>query len=181
MEEKIDLKSHILRYSLILGVVSGVFIILLYLIDYNLMLNYWVSALPMVLWIGLPIYAGIALRKQNGGLLPFKTAFVSSFAIIAIGVIVSTLFNVLLYQVIDPELPAKMQALMIEKQTAMLEGFGMEQDQIDAQMAKLEEDPMFSLGKQLTTGLMTALIGGAIFALITGAIVKKNPTEIEVH
>jgi Protein of unknown function (DUF4199) len=128
--------------------------------------------------LGYGIYSGINYRNEIGGYLSFGKAFQHGFVVFAVSALISTIFNILLYTVIDPELPEKITEVAVENAQKMMEGFGMSGDQLDEAMEKTKEDTI----KRYTAGGLAmsygfTLIGCAIFALISGAIAKKKEPE----
>jgi hypothetical protein len=170
-----SLVNHALKNGLILGVISVVITLCLYAIDYTLMGQMKFALLGLLVALGYGIFAGSNYRKEVGGFLPFGKAFQHGFFMFAVSGLVSTIFMILLYNVIDPELPQKLTDASMENTMAMMEGFGMSGDQLDEAMEKARESAgdQFTIGRQLM-GYGISLIFSAILALITGAIVKKN-------
>ena len=89
----------------------------------------------------------------------------------------STVYNVVLRTVIDPDLPAKAGAASDDNAKAMMAKFGMQQEQIDEAMAKQgsAEEKLKVTPKNIVTdfGISLAIFG--VFALILAAIMKKTP------
>ncbi len=179
--EGVDLKSHAIKWGLILGVVSVILTLLIYILDITLMADWKYLVLSLVVSIGILIYAGIDFRKQNGGFLPFKRAFVYSFITLVIAGLISTIFSILLFTVIDPGAAEVITDASIDKAEAMLEGFGMDDDVIEEAMDQAREDTKdkFTAGGMMLQ-FVYALIGYAIFSLIIGAIIKRNHPEEEI-
>ncbi|MFN6090246.1 MAG: DUF4199 domain-containing protein [Cyclobacteriaceae bacterium] len=172
--------SNVLRWGLITGGVSIVFSIVLYVIDYTLMVQLKVLFIALAIYLGLAIYGGIDYRKSIGGFISYGKAFQHGFLILAISALVATLFNVVLYNVIDTDLPQKLTDASIENTRAMMENFGASEDAIDQAVIKAEESSkeQFTIVGQLK-GYFFILIFSAIMALISALIVRKNePVEL---
>lgn len=173
------LRQNAVKHGLILGAISIVMTLLFYVIDYTLLATIKVGLISLVVFLGYGIYAGISYRKEIGGFLSFKNAFLHGFALFAISALLSTIFNIVLYTVVDPELPAKLTEVTIQNTQEMMAGFGMpEGEQMDEALAKARTDAegRYTVGG-LALGYVWALIGCAVFALISGAIVKKKRPE----
>lgn len=171
------------NYTLIAGLICGMSGIVITTVTYFLgvtaMISWWTVLVAFVLGLSLYFYFGYRYRKMNGGFLPFKDAFLLIFLMSAIASTLSGLFMILLYHVISPDLPEKMYDAVIVKTTNMLQGWGMTQDKVDATINKMQSDPNpFSLGRQFRS-IGINFIGCAIFALIIGAIIKKNRPPFE--
>lgn len=181
MEEnqpKTSLYSHALKWGSILGAVSIVLTILLYVIDFTLMVNWKTGLISLAVFIGLTIYAGINYRSEIGGFMPFGKAFLHGFLVFAVSGLISTIFNLILYHVIDTELPAKLTEATLEKTAEIMQAFGAPEDKIDEAMTQARErtDSQYTV-YGLFKGYFFILIFSAVFSLITGLIVRKNQPE----
>ncbi|MCZ8023470.1 MAG: DUF4199 domain-containing protein [Cyclobacteriaceae bacterium] len=175
-----SLFQHALKHAAILGVISIVLTLAAYAIDYTLLVSMSFAFLSFAVYLGYGIYAGIQYRKENGGYLAFGKAFQHGFITFAISALISTVFGLLLYTVIDSELPAKLTEASMENAAAMMEKFGAPEDAIEEALAKQKEDTE----KRFTpvgmlTGYVFTLIGCAIFALISGAVAKRKEPEMQ--
>jgi hypothetical protein len=174
-----SLVNHAVKWGLISAAISIIVTLLLYAIDYTLMVQIKFALFSLVIYLGLVVYAGIEYRKLEGGYLDFGKAYLHGLIILALSGLVATIFQILLYTVIDPELPAKLVDASIENTRAMMENFGAPADSIDEAIEKAKTDTearftMFGLAK----GYIWVVVVSAVLALITGLIVKKRqPVE----
>ncbi|MEK6476684.1 DUF4199 domain-containing protein [Catalinimonas sp. 4WD22] len=169
--------NHDLKYGLILGIISIVISASIVIIDYSLLASaWWIGIVNIVITIGILIYAGYQLRAENEGILLFKNAFLSTWLIIVIAGALSTIYSIIQYHVLTPELPAQIQEAIINQTASMMEQFGTDDQTIDEMVAKLESDNSFSINNLLESFLYTSILGGAVLAMIVGLIVKKKPT-----
>ncbi|CAN5591579.1 hypothetical protein BH10BAC4_BH10BAC4_20660 [soil metagenome] len=178
--EQPTLLNHALRWGAICAAISIFFSIMLYVIDYTLMVQLKFLFIFLLVYLGITIYAGIEYRNAVGRFLSFGKAFQHGFLVLAISGLIATLWNMLLYHVIDTELPQKLLEASMENTRTMMEGFGTPPDQIDAALAQAEERAknQFTFGGQ-ALGYVFILIFSAIMALISGLIVKRNePLEM---
>lgn len=169
------LVNNAVKNGLILGVISVVLTLLIYAIDYAILVQLKMMFLSLLVSVGFAIYAGITYRKEIGGFISFGKAYQHGFLMFAASGVVSVLFTFLLYFVIDPELPGKLTEASLANTEEMMRSFGMQEDQMEQAMEAARESTknQFSPAKVALTYVFI-LIGGAIFALISGAIVKKN-------
>lgn len=172
------LVSNAVKNGAILGVISIVFILTCYAVDYTLLVQLKILALSLLISLGFGIYAGIKYRNEIGGFLSFGKAFQHGFVLFAISGLVYTLFTFVLYFVIDPELPEKLKEASLANTEEMMRGFGMPEDQLEEAMEKAEESAQgqYSPAK-MALGYLFSLIFSAIMALISGLIVKKKEPE----
>jgi len=180
MEEKqtVTLFQHAIKWGLIVGGISIALTCVIYAIDYALLANWKTGISFFVMFIGLAIYAGINYRNEIGGFLSYGKAFQHGFVLMAISGLVSAVFMIILYNVIDPELPEKLTKVGIENAQAMMESFGLPEDQMDKAMEdtrKRTENQYTVSGTAMGYGI--GLIIYAVLSLITAIFVKKNEPE----
>lgn len=168
--------NHDLKYGLILGIFSIVISASIIIIDYSLLASaWWIGFLNFGVTIGILVYAGYQLRAENEGVLVFKDAFLSTWLIIVIAGALSTMYSIVQFQWLTPELPALIQESIINQTASMMERFGTDDETIDEMVAELEANNSFSVNSLLQNYLYTSILGGAVLAMLIALIVKKKP------
>ena len=173
--EKNSLFNHALKFGFIIGIVNIIIGVLAYMVGEALMVKWWFGLVILIINIGLIVYSGNQYRSSIGGYMNFKTAFSVTFLTFVVAGIIGTIFNILLYQVIDPELPGRLATAAVEQTEQMMSNMGAPADRIDETIAGVEErmNNQFSLMGQIK-GFGIALIIYAVLSLILGAILKKS-------
>jgi hypothetical protein len=183
MEENVQhpsLVSHAVRSGVIVGGITVILTLLIYLIDPALMVSMWMF-LFLILITVLVVIFGIQYRNQTTGYMTFGNAFKHGLYTLIVAGLVGLLFNLLLHQVIDPELKDYLTDVTTENTLSMARGFGAEDAAIDQMEADTRERAASSytvMGQ--ITGFGISLIIYLVLALITGAIVKKKNPEDEI-
>tara|TARA_B100001245_G_scaffold180745_1_gene138869 strand:- start:608 stop:1129 length:522 start_codon:yes stop_codon:yes gene_type:complete len=172
--------KNAVKSGVYVGVLSIIFVLLAYVIEPTYLAKWWFGIGILVINLGLVIYFGLQYRKEEEGYLTFKEGFLHGFVLLLVAGIIGTVFQILLYTVIDPELPQIITEAMVAQQEAMLQKFGMQGAQLDEAIEKIKEETP----KNFTAGgLLKSYAFGTIFyliiSLITGAIVKKSEPEFE--
>lgn len=168
------------KVGVYIGLIMVIITLLLYFVDYTILVSMWFGILALILFFGLILYAGFNFRKACGGFLAFGPAF--QFALITLIVCgsISMLGNILLYHVIDPQLPELLVESQLESMLSMMDRFGagdsITGDQLDEMREGLEVN--YTLSGQLKS-FGIGLIIYAILALIIGAIIKKKDTSLD--
>ena len=173
-------KENILKFGLLIGFINIIVVLLIYILDFTLMVTWWVGILILILNFGLVLYAAISYRKNLGGFVPFKDAFVFVFLTLLLSGFLGLIFNMFLYNVLDPELGKNLTDESVKQVVAMMERFGTPEETIDSAIeeARANAANQFSFIGSIKTYLWS-FIGYAIGALIIGAIVKKKNPELE--
>lgn len=173
--------KNALRSGALLALVGIIITIGLYIVDATLLINMWYGLTMLVVFLGLVIYFGINYRKnEKGNILSFKDAYLHGLVTLIVTGAISTIFSLVLYNVIDPELPAVLEEATIQQSYEMIQKFGAPSGVVDAQMAEVKK----SASEQFTfSGLLKgygiACVVYLVVALITGAIVKRKEPEFE--
>ncbi len=156
-----------LKYGLILGMISILYVIILYVFDQ--LFNYWLTFIPIILTYIL-VHLGIKEHKSDqGGFIDLGKAIIIGLLVVVISSVLISLFDITLKQVIDPDL-AKMELLKAEE---LLVNMGMDEDQIEQNM-KMQERFQHPIVRFLVSVLGSPCTG-IIFALIAGLILQKAP------
>lgn len=172
------LASHAIRHGLILGVISMGCYLLAYAVDLTILATFKFMFLSLAISLGYMIYAGFGYRTLVGGFLSYGKAFQHGFILLAVSGLVGTVFNLLLYHVIDPDLPKKMTEAIMSNSEDLLTSLGAPQDTIDQTLDSMSTDlpDQFSPGG-LGIGYFKGAFYFAIIALITALVVRKNPPQ----
>jgi len=112
-------------YGVIGGLISVAISLLIYLFNPMLFADWWVGLVGFPFTIAILLVLGFAIRKENGGYLKFGEAFLNMLVTGVIMTVISVLFNILLFNVIDPELPAILTEQILQNTAEMMSGFGM--------------------------------------------------------
>jgi hypothetical protein len=170
------LKKNALNFGLISGLVGIAVTTLMYAVDLKLFTNMWIGFSMLIVWITIGVLLLSKSKREKDGVLTFKEGFTTYFLSGLIGVLLSTAFNILLFNFIDTEARDKITEHFITFQVEMLEKFNAPSDQIAKTTADLKENSQFSIKGQIF-GIFQSLIGVIIFGLILAAILKSKTRE----
>jgi len=181
MEEQQSPFQAAIKPGVTMGLVSLVATFIAYFIDSALLASGWFALVVLVILFSLIIYFGKQYRTEIGGFMTFGTAFNFSFIAILISGMVGLIGQILLFQVIDPELASVLADLTYQSQLSFMEKIGQNPDNIDPsvlQQMKESSESQFTLAGQLKA-FGIGIIIYAIIALILGAILKKKDKSLE--
>tara|TARA_R110000850_G_scaffold146781_1_gene268895 strand:+ start:1321 stop:1875 length:555 start_codon:yes stop_codon:yes gene_type:complete len=170
------IKSVASRFGLIIASVGIFYTLMAYLIDLKLMVNTMAGIGLWVVNMILLIVAVSQVKKAFGGYLSFKEAFSTFILTYSITALVSAVFGILLFSVIDPEAAERVQVLIIETTVQLMERFGAPESSITEQVEKLEATNQFSVVNQVK-GFFSGIVLYAVIGLIVAAIMKRNKPE----
>ncbi|WP_024771188.1 DUF4199 domain-containing protein [Aquimarina macrocephali] len=167
MEEfTISIKRYILKYGVILGILSIIYNIIIYTTD-NMINRHWLfTLLSAAILISIIIYGIYSFKLANNGFLKLNEALKLGIGIAIIGGAVPFIWNFLLINVVDPEMINQMVNAQKEEMIALNPDIS--QEEIDRGIMitkKFSSSYMitaFSLISNLLFGFITSLLGGAI-------------------
>ena len=169
-----SIKSSAINYGLYLGGLLTLATVLAYAVNLELYTKWWYGIGLMLIIIVFGIVSTIKSKKILEGFISFKEAFSSYFTTIAIGIIISTIVGIVIFNIIDPEAAVTLQEKIIDSTVQMMRNFGAPEDAVAEAVEKMEaEENMFSIGNTLW-GLAKQLIGFSVVGLIVALIMKKS-------
>jgi large-conductance mechanosensitive channel len=166
-----------LKWAAILGLISIIITLIAYLIDITLLVQSYWPAILLVVFLGIPIYAGRDFRSKVGGYLSFKEAFLHALVLLAVGVFIGTVFDYILFNFIDPEIIPILVEVQMENTMKAMESFGGGSTEMMDGMAEGVKKGYTLQGQAL--GFLWKLVLCALGALIVGGINKKKNKEEE--
>ncbi len=170
-----SIKSSAINYGLYLGGLLALITVAIYAISLNLMVNMWLGIGLLLVIIVFGIVSTAKSKSIMEGFLSFKQAFSSYFITVAVGIIISTVVSIILFNFIDPEAAEEVKKLTIESTISFMEGLGAPAESIAEAVENLENQNQFSIGSSFKS-LAWGLLFQAIIGLIVAAIMKKtNP------
>lgn len=168
-----------MTYGLYLAGISIVLSLIIWATSLIEHLGLFGSALIGVFQFALLAYLLVYFTKRYrdtlfDGKITFGQAFTFGVLLVVFSSVISALYSYILNKYIDPEYMQRVMTMIQDKTYQLLANNGLSQEQIDSQMAKLENRGIPSPMETLVSSLEGGLIGGAIMSLISSAIVKKN-------
>ena len=168
-----ELRKNAARYGLFLGLFTIVTTTLVYVLDISLFTASWYGMLSMAIIIGFGAYAAIQCKKNQGGFLTFKETFTSFFVSVLVGLFISTLFSILLFNVIDPEAKQIITDNVIKLTSGMMEKFGAKPADINNVIKEMQKTDSFGVMGQLK-GFAFNIVIYSVIGLITALIIRRE-------
>lgn len=164
-----------IQYGVISGIATVIFSLLLYIIGLETYANWWLQLVGAAFVIVFMIIGGLQVRRANGGFLTYKNSFISLFVIAAISGLIAVIFNILLYNVINPDLGEAVKDINMERTIGMMEEWNVPEAQIEEAIQDLEDLPQaFTVGGQLISYLK-GLVFWLVLSLLLALIPKRTP------
>ena len=169
-------KKNGITFGVIIGIVSALITATIYAVDLNLFTSWWIGVLSILTYLILGIVLLVKTKKELNGVFSFKNAFTTYFIAIVIGILISVLFNILLFNVIDPSAKETVNELIIKYTMNMMQKLGAPASSINEALAKMKENDPYSPFELLKGSVFTILFS-SLFGLILAAFFKSKSTQ----
>jgi len=170
------IKKNGITYGVMIGIASALITAAIYAIDLNLFTAWWMGLLGIVISLTISIILLSKTKKELNGIFPFKDAFTTYFIAAVIGILISTFFNIILFNVIDPAAKDTLSELMIKYTVSMMQKFGTPASVINETIEKMKLSNPYST-IELLKGSVFAIVVSSIFGLIFAAFFKSKTTQ----
>ncbi|WP_153798584.1 DUF4199 domain-containing protein [Foetidibacter luteolus] len=172
------MKDIINSYGIKFGIING-------LIAAGLMFGTWAAGLDVFVtyqfassfipfMIVILIIAGLNLRRNNGGVLPFKDALRFAFLSYVIAAVIYAIGNYILFNLVDKELTEKAFNLSLEKTKLMMEKLKTSDEEIEKTLEKAREGKGDTGFKTIFLGFGIGLIWDFVKSLLIAIIIRKE-------
>jgi Protein of unknown function (DUF4199) len=164
-----DFQINWLKFGLFYGLSSIIIqLITYYVSDIGLLTQFILGLITVIIFM---VLAGLAEKEKNNGVLSFGEAFMTTVLTGGIGLLLGTLFLMILLNVIDPGLLDVLVDKTLSSTKSMMETFGAPEDAISERLEKAEAEivdqfSVFGQIKNLFTGTLSLAVTAAIVSLI---------------
>ncbi|MCD9576998.1 DUF4199 domain-containing protein [Flavobacterium soyae] len=170
------IKRNGITYGVMIGITSALFTATIYAIDLNLFTAWWMGLIGLAINVTISIILLSKTKKALNGVFTFKEAFTTYFIAAVIGILISTSFNIILFNVIDPGAKDTLSEIMIKYTVNMMQKFGAPASSINEAIAKMKVSNPYST-IELLKGSAFAIVISSIFGLIFAAFFKSKSTQ----
>ena len=168
-----DVRKYSFTSGVYLGLGLTVITTLIYSLSIDTLLKWWFGIIMFFIVISYLIYSVAKARKINGGYINFKQAFTSYFITILTTLVITLAVGILIFNVIDPEAAEYLSEETKEISRRMMERFGASESDIEAQLATMDGENQYSIGKQFQ-GFLWQVVIYSVFGLLIAAIMKRS-------
>lgn len=166
-----------LQNGVIAGILYVMFIVVLYMMGGDMLFNTWAQLIGYLIPTIMMIITVQMYRKQHGLFVTFQQAFGGAFAVSVVAFLILTLFDAVLYGLIDPDLVVRKKDFAIEQAYQWLQSSHLSETEIEAQMQLIRErnyGPSFAnSGMAYGLSVIFSALFAAIIALIFWLISRK--------
>jgi hypothetical protein len=171
-----SVKSSAIQYGLYLGLMLSSFTVIGYAVNIEILTKWWLGIILFILIIVIGIVSTAKAKSILNGFISFKEAFTAWFTTIVVGMLISTVVSILIFNVVDPEAAELVKQASIEATVSMMENFGTPQETIDMAITEMENTNQFAVGNLLKS-LAWQFLFYAIVGLLIALIMKKTDPD----
>lgn len=167
------IKKNGITFGLISGALSILTTTIIYVVDLKLFVSPWIGSIGILIYLILGIVLMSRTKKDVQGQFTFKDAFTTFFIFAVVGTVVSVLFNIILFNYVDPSAKETIKELSMKMMISMMEKFDAPASAVNDALKGLKNSDQFSIGN-LFKGALTSILVSSIFGLILAAIFKTK-------
>ena len=172
--------KSVARQGIIVGIISSLYIALLYTAGVEVFANWWYSVIIMhCISIGLICYFTKQLRDKNETEpFQFNQTFVVLLTMFMLSTLVSTIWNIILFNVIDTALAKELSVRIIEETMETMEKWEVPADAIAKTKKDMRDLPeQFKPVAQLIDWLKVGIFMAIVILICAAFIKRKEPVN----
>lgn len=172
------IKKNGITYGIALGLFSILVTTIAYSVDIKLFISFWTTFIKVAVFFTIMILLLSKTKKELMGIYSFKQAFTTYFIAALIGLLLATIFEIILFNFIDPSLKDSIKEMSLDFTVNLMEKMGAPQSEINKTILKIQETDQFSIG-ELLKGTVMYILFTCIPGLILAAIFKTKTSHNE--
>jgi hypothetical protein len=173
--------NKLISNGVITGIAITIYMALLYAAGLEYLSNWWLTVLMYPIAIGLLCYFTIQMRNLYTSLpFDFKKTFIVFLSMAMIATLVSTIWNIILFNVIDKSLAKELSDLILEQTRDMMEKWGAPDETIVKTIKEMKDlptqfKPLYQLKSWLSGGIFLVIVSTICAAFLK----RKNETPFK--
>ncbi|MGL5112087.1 MAG: DUF4199 domain-containing protein [Flavobacterium sp.] len=172
------IKKNGVTFGVVIGVLSSILTTAIYAIDLNLFIKPWIGLVSMGVYLIIGIVLLAKTKKEIQTEYSFKDAFTTYFIAAVVGILISTLFNIVLWNFIDPTAKETLNELTIKYTISLMQKFGTPASAINEAIKSMKESSPYDIDS-LLKGMITTIVFSSVFGLLMAAFFKTRKTSQE--
>jgi hypothetical protein len=169
-------KKNGVNFGLISGFISVLITTAVYATNLEFFTKWWLGLIMIGISLSLSIMLMLKTKKEVKEHFNFKNAFTTYFIYTLIAIVISVLFNIVLFNFIDVNAKETIKELTIRFSMEVMERFNTPKEVMQEALEKMENQDQFGITEQIK-GLFISLSLSSIFGLILAAIFKTKSTN----
>jgi hypothetical protein len=169
-------KKNGITFGLISGLISVLITASIYAINLEFFTKWWLGIITIAISLTLSIMLMVKTKKEVKEEFTFKNAFTTYFIYTVIGILISVIFNIVLFNFIDTDAKETIKELTIRFSMEIMERFNTPKEIMVESLKNMETQDQFGIASQIK-GLFFSIAISSVFGLILAAIFKSKNTN----
>ncbi|MGC1205979.1 MAG: DUF4199 domain-containing protein [Flavobacteriaceae bacterium] len=165
------------NFGLYLGITLTVLMILAYIINLDLFVNFWYGISIYLIVIVFGIITMVKTKINFNGFLSFKDAFTSYFITILVGLVLSSLASYLLFNFIDTDAADVLKEKSIERMVEVFKTMKKSAEEIETTVNKAKSENLYSISNVFQGLIFNYLLPICIIGLLVSAAMQKSKPD----
>ena len=170
------LKSNGVKYGVIWSIIYILYTTILYVLG-PLNLIQPQKYLTILIYITLGVIVITVTKKTLNNLITFKEAFTVFFITSVIGLGISTIYDIILFNLIDPGIKEPIKEYLLNEGIKGMKAFGVKTEDLKKFADEIKNNDTFSI-MNILIGYVQHLLFASIFGLILAAIFKSKTNPL---
>lgn len=163
------------KYGLIGGGIAILITVIFYLVDEVLLTNQMIGLISSIAILIIGMLAAVAQKRDRGGYITYGDAVATSIGSFMVSLVVSSVFSLLLFLVIDPSMMELLRNAQIEQMDKMLESGRISQERYDMSMKYIENMGSGGYVFNWSIAIIIAGVIALIVYLISSIFIRREP------
>ncbi len=153
--------------------------LLMYVIDSSLMVNTWAGLLGFVVLIYVLVMGVKEVRTAQEGFISLSEALFTAFLVYVIATFFNTIFNYVLFNYIDTNLPVLLKEKALTTTVEMMQKFGGSEEDINKVLEQMDKDMDLASASTMFWNFLKGSAFGFVVSFIIALIMKKKRPMFE--
>jgi len=171
--QKLQARKFIINYGLILGVISILIAVVMYVTNMYIEKSWIAGTLSFIAMTVIIVYGINEYKKSNGGYLLLGQALKIGVGIALIAGIIGAIYQFVFMNYIEPDFMEKMMQMQFDQMIEANPDMSKEQIDMSMEMGRKFSSPLITTA----IAIVSSLFFGLIISLIAGLVMKKENTH----
>jgi hypothetical protein len=167
-------KDIIFRQGLMGGGAAVLLLAVFYIINTDLLMNLTLGFIPLAIILIFGIFASLNRRKNQDGYISYGESVFTGLGSFGISMIILSLFNILLYRIIDPSLTVKIKNMTLDRLEESYHAGKIPKNVYQMQIDNISNPSIAAIILQIFFQIVGLAIIGFIFYLIASIFIKND-------
>lgn len=169
-----NFKASSVKWGAIGAAVVIIYSIIMYVVDSTLMVNMWAGFVGLAVLLIVIVMGVKEVRAAQEGFISLSEALFTAFLIYVIASLLNTVFNYVLFNWIDTNLPMLLKEKAIETTVEMMQKFGASEEDINKTLEQMDDKMDLASASTMFWNFLKGSAFGFVISFIIALIMKRK-------